>query len=34
MTLRNHIANRPIASLRKRDAGLRAWFAYEGVTLT
>lgn len=34
MTLRYHIANRPMPSPRKRDAGLRAWFAHEGVTLT
>jgi hypothetical protein len=34
MTLRHPIANRPMPSPRKRDAGLRAWFAHEGVFLT
>lgn len=31
MSVTNHIANRLIPSPRKRDAGLRAWFAYEGA---
>jgi len=34
MSTQNLIAKAPTPSLPKRDAGLRAWFAYEGAALT
>lgn len=34
MSSRNHIAASALPSLPKRDAGLRAWFAYVGALLT